>query len=81
MIGPEDIARERIDAALIAAGWLITEVREFAPAAPLRKSTLGGAFSVNLVLEIQSEKKASALLDQIHEKRSALHGRPRIYLI
>lgn len=71
MIGPEDIARERIDAALIAAGWLIMDVREFARAATPCESTLRDTFSVNLVLEIQSDKKASALLDHIRQKRSA----------
>jgi hypothetical protein len=71
MIGPEDIARERIDTALVAARWLITDVREFARAAALRESTLRDASSVNLVLEIQSDKKASALLDHIRQKRSA----------
>lgn len=71
MIGPDAIARESIDSALMAAGLVIRDMKEFTRSAALRRSTLKDAVSGTIVLENQSDKPASALLDHIRQKRSA----------
>ena len=78
LVTPEAVARETIDAALIAAGWAVLDVATTNLfAGRLRQTIHCKVYAGQLVPQDSADEPASTLLVRLREKReSATVGRP-----